>query len=60
MTKKELKELKNGTIVYNGKCEGEIKTVNGEKIIEVWYSIDSMSNDSNDYNNRPEWWSVIE
>lgn len=61
MTREELKALKDGTILYNGHVEGEIRTVNGgEKVIEVWYSIDSMSNDSNDYNKRTELWSVIE
>lgn len=61
MTRQELKDLKDGTIVYNGHVEGEIRTVNGgEKVIEVWYSIDSMSDDANDRNARPDDWTVLE
>lgn len=60
MTKKELQALKDGTIVYNGEAEGRIITDCGIKCIEIYIPINGMSNDAKDYNDRPEWWSVIE
>ena len=60
MTRKELQELNVGTIVYNGRTEGEIKMDGKTKVIEIYIPISGMSNDSSDYNDRPENWMVIE
>lgn len=60
MTKKELMALDDGTLVYNGRHEGIIKTEDGEKVINITIPISAMSNDKTDYNKRPEWWSAIE
>ena len=60
MTRKELQELNVGTIVYNGQTEGEIKMDGKTKVIEIYIPISGMSNDSRDYNDRPENWMVIE
>lgn len=60
MTRKELQELNVGTIVYNGRTEGEIKMDGKTKVIEINIPISWMSNDSRDYNDRPENWMVIE
>ena len=60
MTIKELKELPDGTLIYNGRHEGVIKTDCGDKVIEILIPIYAMSNGSNDFDERPEWWSVIE
>lgn len=60
MKKAELKELKDGTLIYNGRTEGKIVTDCGVKCIEILISIGGMSNDSRDYDERPENWDVIE
>ena len=60
MTKQELKELKAGTIIYDGYTEGVIKERAGEKVIEIWIPVSSMSNDARRPEERPERWSVIE
>lgn len=60
MTKKELLSLKDGTLVYNGRYEGEIKTDCGIKVIDIYIQIGTMSNDSRDYDERPENWVIIE
>lgn len=60
MTKKELENLPVGTILYNGRTEGEIKMDGKIKVIEIWIPIYGMSNGAVDYNDRPENWSVLE
>lgn len=60
MTKKELKALKDGTLIYNGRTEGIIKTVDGMKMIEILIPIVSMSNDSSDFDDCPKYWDVLE
>ena len=60
MTRKELENLKIGTLVYNGHTEGVIKMDGKIKVIEVWIPIYAMSNDSNHFNERPAYWSVLE
>ena len=60
MTKKELMKLEDGTLLYNGRNEGTVRTAYGEKCIEILIPISSMWNDSNDYNDRPEWWEILE
>lgn len=60
MTRKELENLPVGTLLYNGRKEGEIKMDGKIKVIEVWIPIYGMSNDAIDYNDRPENWSVLE
>lgn len=60
MTRKELMELEVGTIVYNGRTEGEIKMDGNIKVIDIYIPISGMSNDSRDYDDRPENWMVIE
>lgn len=59
MTKKELNNLPIGTIVYNGHVEGEIKADRAGKYIEVWIPINSMSNDSRYFDERPEFWEPM-
>lgn len=60
MTKKELQELPVGTLLYNGRTEGIIRMDGRDKVIEVFIPISAMSNDAKDFNDRPEWWSVLE
>ena len=60
MTREELKALPDGTLVYNGYYEGLIKTDCGDKVVEILIPIDSMCNDSIHFEERQEWWSVIE
>lgn len=60
MTKFQLQQLKVGTLIYNGRTEAVIKMDGNTKCIEVMIPIDSMSNASNDFNEQPEWWDVIE
>lgn len=59
MTKKELLELKVGTLIYNGRVEGEIMMYGGEKCIEIIYPINSMHDSHKDYNERPDNWMVL-
>lgn len=59
MTRKELENLPVGTLLYNGRNEGEIKMDGKIKVIEVWIPISGMSNDAVDYNDRPENWDVL-
>ena len=60
MTRKELQQLKDGTLLYNCRKEGEIRTIDGEKCIVIEIPIRYMSNDACDYNDRPEHWDIIE
>lgn len=60
MKKAELKELKDGTLVYNGHAEGTIRTDCGVKCIEILIPIDGMSNDSRHYDEKPEWWELCD
>ena len=61
MTKKELMQLKDGTLLYNGHTEGEVKTTsNGIKCIEVLIPIATMDNNANYFDDRPEWWDILE
>lgn len=60
MTKKELKALNDGTFIYNGHTEAEIKTVDGEKVIEIHIPIDSMKSDSKHFDEIPEHWMILE
>lgn len=60
MTVKELQQLEVGTLLYNGKTEGVIKMDGNIKVIELYIQIGTMSNLSNDYNERPENWSVLD
>ena len=60
MTKKELKALKDGTLIYNGHTEAEIKTVAREKVIEICIPIDSLKSDSQHFDEIPEHWMVLE
>ena len=58
MTTKGLRDLPEGTLLFNGRVEGVIKTDCGVKVIEILIPIDSMSNASKDYNERPEQWAI--
>lgn len=60
MTKKELEQLKDGTLLYNGRTEGVIKTDGKIKVIEIQIPIYAMCNDSRHYDERPDNWSVLE
>lgn len=60
MTRKELMQLKDGTLLYNGHTEGEVKTSNGIKCIEVLIPIATMDNNANYFDDRPEWWDILE
>ena len=60
MTIKELMELKEGTLLYNGRTEGEIVTDYGIKCIKVLIPIKYMSNMAKDKSEQPEWWDVLE
>lgn len=60
MTKKELMELKDGTLIYNGHAEGVIRTDCGVKCIEVLIPINSMSNESRHVDERPDYWGLLE
>jgi len=60
MTVKELMQLKDGTLVYNGHSEGVIKTEYGIKVIETSIQISTMSNDANHYDEKPEFWDVLD
>lgn len=60
MTRKELMQLKDGTLLYNGHTEGEVKTSNGIKCIEVLIPIATMDNNANYFDDRPEWWGILE
>lgn len=60
MKAKELKELKDGTLLYNGHTEGIIKTVDGEKVIDVIIPISAMRNDSRHFDEQPEWWMTLD
>lgn len=60
MTKKELEQLPVGTLVRNGRTEGMIQMDGWTKVIEIWIPINTMSNDSAQFDERPEYWSVLE
>ena len=60
MTKKELENLEVGTLLYNGRTEGVIKMDGKIKVIEIWIPINGMSNDANNFDDRPENWSALE
>lgn len=60
MTIKELKKLPVGTLIYNGHSEGVIRDDCGVKVIEVLIPIDSMSNNSRHYDEKPEYWEPLE
>lgn len=60
MTRKELSELEVGTLIYNGRHEGEIKMDGKNKVIEIWIPISSMSDESNRFDERPYNWEVME
>ena len=47
-------------MLYNGRTEGIIRMDGRDKVIEVFIPISAMSNDAKDFNDRPEWWSVLE
>lgn len=59
MTRKELAELEDGTVLYNGHTEGVVKTVDKTKVIEVLIPIPYMSNESRHFDERPDSWSVM-
>lgn len=60
MTKRELEELRAGTLVYNGHTEGIIKMDGKIKGIEIFIPIHGMSDDSNRIDERPTWWDVLD
>lgn len=60
MTKKELQGLKDGTLLYNTHTEGRIVTDCGVKCIEIYIPICGMSNDAREFDDRPQYWDVIE
>ena len=60
MTKKELTQLEVGTLLYNGHREGVIRMDGKINGIELFIPIYGMSNDSNEYDERPEPWYVLE
>lgn len=60
MTKKELEQLKVGTLVYNGHTDGRIGMDGRTKVIVIRMPINTMSNDSKDFDERPEYWTVLE
>ena len=60
MTKKELQQLEEGTILYNGHTEAEIKMDGNIKVLEIWIPISSMSNDSHHFDERPENWEILD
>ena len=60
MTKQELEQLEVGTLIYNGRTVGEIRLDDGMKVIDILITIRDMSNDANDFNEKPEYWDVLE
>jgi len=60
MKVKELKALPIGTLVYNGHTEGIITEDCGEKGISIFISIAGMSNDSSNFDERPEYWEPLD
>lgn len=50
MTREQMQELKDGTILYNGRTEAEVKMVDGEKVLEILIPIE---------NARPEEWEEV-
>ena len=60
MTMQELKQLKVGTLVYNGRTEGMIKEDCGEKVISVHIPLSAMSNDAMCFDERPRNWMVLD
>lgn len=60
MTKKQLNQLSIGTLLFNGHSEGRIKMDGKIKVIEVLIPIDSMSDDSHHFDERPDNWDILE
>lgn len=59
MTRSELNNLPVGSLVYNGHTEGVIKKDCAGKYIEVWIPINSMSDESKHFDERPSNWSEL-
>lgn len=60
MTKKELQELKDGTLLYNGHVEGVIINDCGLKCIQVLIPIHAMNDDARHFDERPENWNLLD
>lgn len=60
MTIKELKELKDGTLIYNGHVEGMVRTDCGVKCVEILIPVSAMNNNARHFDEKPEYWDLIE
>lgn len=60
MKRSEIQQLKVGTLLYNGRTEGVVKMDGNEKVIEILIPVSSMCNGSSNYDERPEYWEVLD
>lgn len=50
MTREQMQELKDGTIICNERMDAVVKTVDGDKVLEILIPIERV---------RPEEWEVV-